>query len=129
MIPFLSSFSSFLDTHVFLECLGMCVFKPFFPWWQWRLVVKAMQWVASRGSGTLLVASALSPPLVLPFPNTHTYTHAHSLTLTPALSHAQTQALVIQHTQPPGHISTETSEEKTFLSCSLGEMRGTKPGI
>lgn len=87
MIPFLSSFSSFLDTHVSLECLGMCVFKPFFPWWQWRLVVKAMQQVASRGSGMLLVASALSPPLVLPFPNTHTPMHTVLLSLQPCHMH------------------------------------------
>lgn len=80
--PSWSSFLFSLEFHFLLECLGMCVSRHFLPWWQWSLVVRGMQRMASCGPGMLLVALAFHLPPNIVLPNTHTLmTHVHCLTL------------------------------------------------
>lgn len=87
-----------LEFHFLLECLGMCVFRLFLPWWQWSLVVRARQCIANCGPGVLLVALALPLPPSIAFPNA---AHMHD---TCTLSHS----LFSRNIHRSRHISTNT---------------------
>ena len=79
------------------------VSRHFLPWWQWSLVVRAMQRMASCGPGMLLVALALHLPPDIVLPNTHTrVTHVHCLTVSCPITYIDSDTYLL-NAQSPRH--------------------------